>query len=188
MKQIKQRREFHIQLRQYAGNEAWGAARGATIFAKLNAELLPLPDATLVVIDFSAMRRADMSFLREAIVEIVRKHRPRLLFIADNLSDQDLRANLQSALAWRGESLLLRQPRGSPVVLGKQLPKEHEATLRTLERHEEFTSGMLTVDPFALESSTASARLTALWKAGLVDRAAGIAPSGGREYKYFAIQ
>jgi predicted transcriptional regulator len=46
---------------------------------------------------------------------------------------------------------------------------------------------MLTGKPFELESSTASARLSALWKAGLVDRAQGAAPSGGKEYKYFAI-
>jgi hypothetical protein len=189
MKQQKQRRrELRLRLQQIAGPEAWGTARGAEVYSKLNAELLPYPDGTLVVIDFSAVSRSDVSFLREAVVETVRKHRPRLLFIADNLSDPDVRANLEAALSWRGESLLSRQSKGSPLVLGRQLPKEHEITLRALEPHEEFTSGMLTSKPFSLESSTASARLSALWKAGLVERVAGTAPSGGREYKYFAIR
>lgn len=188
MKHQKQlRAELRVRLKRYVGTEAWGTAKGAEVFSTLNSELLPCKEGTLAVFDFAEVQRADVSFLREAIVEIIRKYRPRLLFIADNLSDLDLRANLESALTWRGESLLSREPGGFPGILGKQLPKEHEDTLRALGSREEFTSGMLTAKPFGLESSTASARLSALWKAGLVERVAGTAPSGGREYKYFAI-
>jgi hypothetical protein len=188
MKHQKQlRAEIRVNLRQYVGAEAWGTAKGAEVFSKLNTELLPRREGTLAVLDFAEVQRADVSFLREAIVEIIRKHRPRLLFIADHVSEPDLRANLESALTLRGESLLSRELVGYPEVLGKKLPKEHELTLRALGSQPEFTSGMLTAKPFGLESSTASARLSALWKAGLVERVAGTAPSGGREYKYFAI-
>lgn len=188
MKHQKQlRAEVAIGLKRYVGAEAWGTAKGAEVFSKLNTELLPCREGTLVVFDFGEIQRADVSFLREAVVEIMRKHRPRLLFIADNLIDADIRANLESALTWRSESLLSRESGEDPVVLGRQLPKEHELTLRALTSRSEFTSGMLTAKPFELESSTASARLSALWKAGLVERVSGTAPSGGREYKYFAI-
>lgn len=183
----EQRQEYGLRLREAAGTEAWGTARGAQAFGKINSQLLRLPERTLVALDFTGIARADVSFLREAVVEIIRKYRPRLLFIAVSLTDADLQANLESALALRGESLLLRRAKADPLVLGKKLLKEHEVTLQTLQRHDEFTSGMLTAKPFDLESSTASARLTALWKAGLVDRAAGAAPSGGKEYKYFPI-
>jgi len=187
MNRIKERPEYKLRLSKLASSHAWGAAAGAAAFTKANQHLLPLPDRTLVVIDFTSIERADVSFLREAVVELVRKHRPRLLFIVADLADPDVQANLESALALRGEALLIRRLRGAPFVIGKQLPREHELTLRTLQEHAEFTSAMLTARPFALESSTASARLSALWNAGLVDRAVGVAPSGGKEYKYSPI-
>jgi hypothetical protein len=188
MKHLKEHaEEYRVRLRDVGSAEAWGTARGALAFGKMNAQLLRLPERTLVVLDFTALARADVSFLREAVVEIVRKYRPRLLFIAMSLGNPDLQANLESALALQGESLLMRQAKSEPVVLGKKLPREHRVTLQALQRHREFTSGMLTSKPFELESSTASARLTALWRAGLVDRVQGMARSGGKEYKYFAI-
>lgn len=186
MKHINERHEYRLRLNDLSGAEAWGTTLGSQVFGKINSLLLSLPERTLVAVDFNGISRADVSFLREAVVEIVRKHRPRLVFIAANLVNTDVRANLESALELRGENLLLRQKDG-PIVLGKRLPKEHEATLKVLQKHLEFTSGQLTGRPFDLESSTASARLTALWKAGLLDRAQGAAPSGGKEYKYFPV-
>jgi hypothetical protein len=181
------RQEYALRLHDLAGVEAWGTARGAQAFGKINSQLLRLPDRTLVSLDFTGIARADVNFLREAVVEIVRKYRPRLLFIVACIADPDLQANMESALVLQSESLLMRRPKAEPLVLGKKLPNEHSLTLQALQRHAEFTSGMLTAKPFELESSTASARLTALWKAGLVDRAQGIAASGGKEYKYFSI-
>ena len=189
MNQFTERRlEFKVLLRDLAGgSEAWGTDRGAHVFTQLNGRLPALLDGTLVLIDYSGIDRADVSFQREAVVETLRRHRPRLLFVAFNLTNPDVRANLESALERRGESLILRLPLGEREVIGRRLTNEYQSTLRALRGKNEFTSAMLTAEPFGLESSTASARLTALWKAGLIERIQGSAPSGGREYKYFPI-
>lgn len=185
---IARRQEFKVLLHKLAGGgEAWGTDRGAHVFAQLNGRLPALSEGTLVLIDYSGIERADVSFQREAIVETLRRHRPRLLFVAANLVNPDVRANLESALERRGESLILRLPLGDHEVIGRRLINEYATTLRALRGKNEFTSAMLTAKPFGLESSTASARLTALWKAGLIERVQGSAPSGGREYKYFSI-
>jgi hypothetical protein len=170
------------------GREAWGAERGAEAYGRINIRLRSLSEGTLIVLDYSGLDRSDVSFQREAVVETIRKHRPRLLFVAANLMDADLRANVDHALERQGESLLVREANGAHEVIGKPLTKEHGATLQAVSGHGEFTSGMLTSKPFGLESSTASARLTMLWRAGLIGRIQGAAPSGGREYKYFAIR
>ena len=186
---IQTRQEFAAPLRELVGaGDAWGTDRGAHVFAMLNAKLRDLGDGTLVRIDFSGIERTDVSFQREAVVETIRKHRPRLLFIAANLVDPDVRANVESALERRGESLILRLPVGGYEVIGRRLNQEHEATLRVVHERKEFTSALLTAAPFNLESSTASARLTALWRAGLIERVQGSAPSGGREFKYFPFE
>src|SRR5688500_1214757 len=116
--------EYPVRLDNMAGSEGWGTAKGAQIFAKLNVRLLRLPERTLVVLDLGGLARADVSFLREAVVETLRKHRPRLLFIATGLVNADVQANLESALMLQGECLLLRRGKGVPAVLGKKLPKE----------------------------------------------------------------
>jgi hypothetical protein len=184
----EQRLEFKILLRDFAGGgEAWGTDRGAHVFTQLNSRLPALSTGTLVLVDYSGLERADVSFQREAVVETLRRHRPRLLFVAVHLTSPDVRANLESALERHGDSLLLRLPLGEVEVIGRRLTTEYETTLRALRGAREFTSAMLTAEPFCLESSTASARLTVLWKAGLVERVQGSAPSGGREYKYFSI-
>src|SRR5688572_22475758 len=127
MKRINEPRpDYPLRLEDIMGAEGWGTSRGAQAFGKINLQLLRVPERTLVVLQFAGVLRADVSFLREALVEILRKFRPRLLFIASALANTDLQANLESALILQGESLLLRRGRGEPLILGKQLPKEHE--------------------------------------------------------------
>lgn len=184
------RPEVTVKLIDLIGHsDAWGTEFGAKIFADLNRFLLPLNEGTLVVIDYNGIRRSDASFQREAIIETLRKHRPRLLFVASHIDDPDLRANLELALQKRGDVLLVREKDGQRVILGKRLPIEHQGTLAVVEQTRgEFTSGKLTVKPYNLGPSTASARLTALWKTGLVERVEGAAPGGGKEYRYFSIR
>jgi len=71
-----------IRLVEYVGRtEAWGTDLGARVFARLNVDLMGLSEGTLVPIDFAGLERSDVSFQREAVVETIRKHRPRLLFV-----------------------------------------------------------------------------------------------------------
>ena len=188
MDEIKTPRDYSALLRPGDSPDAWGTSAGIDVFLRLHAELARLPDRTVVVLDYSGIVRTDVSFQREAVVETVRRHRPRLLFIASYVGSEDVLANLAAALEARGEILLVRVQEGQPRVLGRRLAKEHEDTLSTIQEHHQFTSTQLTVPPYGLEGSTASARLTALWKAGLIGRIEAASPSGGREYRYYPIR
>ena len=168
--------------------EAWGTTAGVRAFTAIAQILNHLRASTPVILDYSGLIRADMSFQLEAIVETLRRHRPGLLFLADHVRDADVLANLEAALEVRGERLLIREEGDDPPrVIGRPLSEEHTLTLGVVQQHPGFTSSKLTLDPFGLESSTASARLTFLWKAGLLARMDGTAPSGGREYRYYPI-
>lgn len=178
------RREHPISLRREVGSpDAWGTEFGAMIFARINVQLLGISEGTLVPIDYGGLERSDVSFQREAIVETLRKHRPRLLFIAVNLADPDMQENLSLALERRGEWLLAREKNGKPGVLGKRLTPEQRATLERVWSAGELTSSGL--DDVKL--STASSRLAWLWRAGLVERVEGTSPTGGREHRYLPI-
>lgn len=180
----RKRREHPISLTQEVGaRDAWGTEFGANVFAHINLRLLGVGEGTLVPIDYSGLERSDVSFQREAIVETLRKHRPRLLFIAVNLSDPDMRENLSLALERRGECLLVREQGRHPTVLGKRLTPEQQATLERVWA----TTELMSSDLDAVKLSTASSRLAWLWKAGLIERVQGTSSTGGREHRYFSI-
>lgn len=189
MNEAKQKRATRaIRLAEYVGRpEAWGTDLGARVFAKLNVDLMSLSEGTLVPIDFAGLERSDVSFQREAVVETIRKHRPRLLFVAVNLDDIDLRTNLDLALEKRSESLLLVLSYGQVEVMGKKLAEEQVRTLEEVWKVREATSAQLVRDHPDAKLSTTASRLIALWKAGLVERVEGTASSGGREHTYFAF-
>jgi len=189
MKTIKQNRDtLLLRLVKYIGrSEAWGTDLGARVFSQLNTELISRSEGTLVLIDYDGLERSDVSFQREAVVETLRKHRPRLLFVAVNLEDPDLLTNLELALEKRGEFLLVRRGNGEVRVIGKRLPEEQKRTLETVWKAGEATSAQLVKTAPRGKLSTAASRLMALWRAGLVERVEGTAPSGGREHRYYSI-
>lgn len=189
MNETKQNRATRmIRLVEYVGRtEAWGTDLGARVFARLNVDLMGLSEGTLVPIDFAGLERSDVSFQREAVVETIRKHRPRLLFVANNLDDIDLRTNLDLALEKRGESLLLVSREGNLEVMGKRLAEEQLRTLEQVWTVREATSAQLVRADAEAKLSTTASRLNALWKAGLIERVEGSSSSGGREHTYFAF-
>ena len=150
MDEIKTPRDYSVLLRPGDSPDAWGTSAGIV--------------------------RSDVSFQREAVVETVRRHRPRLLFIASNVGNEDVLANLAAALEARGEILLVRVQEERPRIVGRRLATEHDDTVSAIQEHHQFTSTQLTGPPYGLEGSTASARLTALWKAGLIGRIQGASP------------
>lgn len=181
---------FSVVLRSYLrSSDAWGTELGAKVFASINLELVNLSQSTLVWIDYAGLERSDASFQREAVVETIRKHRPRLLFVAINLIDRDIRGNLGLALERRSEILVVLNKDESVEVLGKELTSDQQRILKAVRASpgSGYTSTNLMKPPFDLKPSTASSQLTALWKAGLVERVEGTASSGGREYTYFPI-
>lgn len=191
MKQKKAKFEVNLTSLLDGRTEAWGTDLGARVFGTLNLKLMGLGEGTLVPVDYSGLERTDVSFQREAVVETFRKHRPRLLFVVVNLVDQDVRTNLEHALDRRGDCVTALEPDGRRKVLGKKLSEEQQATLERMWKLGEATSALFVRE--AAETgkdeklSTASSRLTALWKAGLLERVEGSAATGGREHRYYPI-
>lgn len=183
MNQIKQRLQVTA-----GGGDLWGTEEGIRAFQRFDRLALTFPQGTVVALDCTAVVRSDVSFMRKAIVELLRRHRPRLGFIAVGVADSDVRSNLEAALVARGERLLIRCEQDTTEALGKPLPAEYQQTLRYADDAGEMTSAVLTQPPFNLGASTASARLATLWKAGLLMRHSAVAISGGKEYRYHALR
>ena len=68
--------------------DAWGTDLGARVSAEINRTLVGLSEGTVVVFDYAGIRRSDASFQREAVVETIRRHHPRLLFVVEGIEDR----------------------------------------------------------------------------------------------------
>jgi len=189
METMKQKQPgYRLHLVQVIGRpDAWGTEFGAAVFSRINLQLLGVGEGTLVLLDFTELEHSDVSFQREAVVETLRKHRPRLLFVAVGLTDPDMRENLALALERRGEWLICREERGAPTVIGRRLAPEHMATLERVWKDDCIMSSDL-AEGGEVKLSTASSRLTWLWRAGLVEREEGSSPTGGREHRYYPVR
>ncbi len=134
MKQVWKRQEHSVRLRDFVGDAAaWGTELGIQVFARINKDLAGLNQGSLVVVDYDGLERSDSSFQREAVVETLRKHRPRLLFVTVNLNDPDMKTNLELALEKRAECLVVRSSTGVALI-GKPLAGELMDTLKLASR------------------------------------------------------
>lgn len=179
---------FRVRLENWAeGGDAWGTIAGLRAYGEISQELLTLAAGTVVVLDYGGVTRADVSFQREAVAHTLGRHRPELAFVGVNVNDQDVLSNLSAALQLRGQRLLVHAGKARATVLGEPLSDEHLSTLSRVEGRPGLTTSDLVGPPLGLETSTASARLALLWKAGLVRRFQVAAPSGGKQYEYYPI-
>lgn len=177
---------MRIRLADVIGSsEAWGTEKGADVFSALNKLLLNVSQGTVISLSYKGLHRSDASFQREAVVELLRKYRPRLAFIVTDLRDKDVRANLDLALA-RYQQLLLSVGEAETEILGRQLNEELSKTWALVRRLGDTTTPQLAAS-LRLETATASSRLSTLWKSGLLTRIEAASRSGGREFVYSAI-
>jgi hypothetical protein len=184
----RQRPTYRISLYSNTNEQpdAWGTDFGVSVAAKINRALGGLSEGTLVAFDYGEIKRADASFQREAIVEPMRRHRPRLLFVVEGVADPDIRANLILALQQRGEVVLIRGKAGRSEAIGT-ITRPRLDTLAAVAGADEVTSRWL-VDRLKLTGPNATNRLNDLADAGLIERVGGSATGGGRQYKYYPIR
>ncbi len=189
MNPLNRLRSTHrISLRELTGfDDAWGTDLGAKISADLNRMLVTQSAGTLAVFDFSGIKRSDASFQREAIVETMRRHRPRLLFLIEGITNPDLRSNLVLALERRGDAVFVRNDDGRLEAIGS-VSETQRRTLQAIGDLDEVTSRELLTKLPALTPPNATNRLNDLAAAGLLERADGAAMGGGRQYRFFTIR
>lgn len=181
------RSTYRISLKMHTKEaDTWGTDLGARVSAEINRTLVGLSEGTLVVFDYVGIRRSDASFQREAVVETIRRHHPRLLFIVEGVEDRDLRSNLVLALERRGNAVLLRGKSGRVDAVGAVTQPQIE-TLAAVSNLDEITSRELKKRLPELSASNATNRLNDLASAGLLERVNGSATGGGKQYHFYAI-
>lgn len=166
----------------------WGVEQGKTVHHQLDLELSKVNGSSVIELDLRGIEQADVSFCREAIVEIVRKYRPGRQFFLANFENEVIVENLDAALRRRNQTGLLRLQDGSYSLIGKPIGVDMESMLRDVETMGEATARQIIQRHNKLKIQNCSNKLKALWQLGLLVRDESSAPSGGREYVYKPVK
>ena len=131
------------------------------------------------------MRRIDISFAAETVVELARRYRKEKGFCLIDVSDEDLLGNWEAAAMKQNQPLFVWMD-GKSQIIGLQPSRGNARALEFALKREEVTAAEL-ASALKLQITNASMKLKQLWEKGFLLRRQTAAASGGVEFVYFRI-
>jgi len=166
-------------------NECWGREKGVDVYLKLLAFVNANPGIMIFKISFKGMKRMDISFASEAIVELAYKYRGLKGFCITDLTDADMIENLQAAAEKRRQPVSIRTEDKVSFV-GPTPSKGIEAALNyALQRAQSKAADF--AKSTKLSIANASAKFKKLSDLGYLLRREDMSETGGAEYLYYRI-
>jgi hypothetical protein len=167
-------------------SDGWGRSQGREVHQKLVAFVEAHPGVMVFRVSLSGVRRVDISFASETIVELARCYRGTKGFYLDDLNDPDMMENWDAAARKASQPLMVRGTDGQMRALGLEPSSGNLAAFRfALERASARASELAAAAQISL--TNASTKLKQLWEQGFLLRRENLASSGGIEFEYFRI-
>jgi len=165
--------------------DGWGNAYGREVYQALLKAVEAAPGKLVFRISVAGVRRVDVSFAREALLELAARYRGSKGICLVNVPDVDQLENWEAAALRRGQPLMAWRG-GKPILLGPEPSRGNKGALEYLLEHKETTAAVLARD-LKLSVTNASTKLKQLLEKGYLLRREDLSPSGGVEYTYFVI-
>jgi hypothetical protein len=167
-------------------SDGWGHVQGRETYEKLRATVEAHPTELIFRISLEGVRRTDISFPRESVIELAKNYRGYRGFCLTDLHDLDLLENWDAAARKREQPLMVWNKDMPPTVLGP----EPSTGLREMFQYVLSVPIARTSEAAAnlhLKIPNASNKLKQLWLEGYILRKEQSASSGGVEYEYIRI-
>lgn len=168
-------------------DQGWGREAGRAVYQRLLAHVEDNPGVAVFKVSFGGVRRVDISFAAETVVELARRFRGSKGFSLVDIADADLVENLEAAAARKGQPLMIWQD-DKPRVIGVDPSQGNRdafmfALARPMARAAEFSQA----SP-GMSIANASTKFKQLWEQGFLLRREATAESGGVEFVYYRIK
>lgn len=179
---------MNIHLLEHMDNrpDGWGQVQGRQVYERLRALVETHPIEEVFSISLEGVKRTDVTFPRESVIELAKHYRGRRGFCLININDQDLLDNWDAA-AWRREQPIMVW---DGFRLDRILGSEPSLGLREMFFYVLSVPVARTSEAAAsldLKIPNASNKLKQLWQEGYILRREQSASSGGVEYEYIRI-
>jgi hypothetical protein len=177
-----------IVLRQFMDDDqGWGREAGRIVYQRLLQHVEATPGVIVFRVSFDGVRRLDMSFASETVVELAKRYRGAKGFCLADLSDLDLIENIEAAAIRKAQPLMIWQGDQSRVIGLEPSQGNREALVFALSRPIVRAAEFAQAIPDMLIAN-ASTKFRQLWEQGFLLRREATADSGGVEYVYYRIK
>ena len=168
-------------------DQGWGREAGRIVYQRLLAHVEATPGVIVFRLSFRGVRRVDISFASETVVELARRYRGAKGFCLTDAVDIDLIENVEAAASKKGQPLMIWSGDTARVIGAEPTQGNRDALAfalaRPIVRAAEFAQS--TRD---MSIANASTKFKQLWEQGFLLRREATAESGGVEYVYYRIK
>ena len=165
--------------------EGWGRSEGREVYHRLLDFVEGNSGTIIFKVSLDGVRRLDMSFASETIVELARRYRKSKGFCLVDLEDKDIVENIDAAAEKKEQPLLVWIDKSARVIGGDPSEGAREAFQFAMGR------AQCRASEFAVEKgisiANASMKFKQLWNEGFLLRRESAADSGGVEFVYQRI-
>ena len=166
--------------------EGWGRSQGRDVYQKLITFVEDHPGVMVLKVSLEGVRRVDISFASETIIEVARRYRGSKGFCFIDLTDADMLENWEAAAERKQQPVMVWKDNVGRVVgmrpsQGNQTAFDF-AVKRPLTRAADFASATP-----GMSIANASNKFKQLWQQGFLLRREEACESGGVEFAYYRV-
>jgi hypothetical protein len=166
--------------------QGWGRASGREVYQRLLHHVEEKPGVMVFKVSMKGVKRIDISFASETVVELAKRFRGSKGFCFVDLIDPDLIENWGAAAAKKGQPIMVWHGPEGRVIGVKPSQGNREAMAFALGRPQVRAAEFAQSVP-GMSIANASTKYKQLWEQGFLLRRESVADSGGVEYLYSRI-
>lgn len=186
MNPVKQN-TLEVRLRSLMSHEdGWGVEQGREVHHRLLAIVENHPATDVFRIFLSGVRRTDVSFPRESVVELAKRYRGHKGFCLWDVTEPNILENWDAAAAKREQPILVWNKERANLI-GRKPTKGTEEVFEIALKVDRIRAAAV-AEKLNMKISNASNKLRSLAEEGYLLRRDETAPSGGIEYVYYRIK
>lgn len=175
-----------ITLRNFMdANEGWGRAQGREVHQRLLGFVEANPGVTVFKVSMKGVKRIDISFASETVVELARRFRGSKGFCFTDLSDPDLVENWDAAASKKAQPLFVWDEDKVRMIGTEPSQGNREALAFALANPKARATEFATKQGMPI--ANASMKFKQLWEQGFLLRRESTADTGGVEFVYQRI-
>jgi hypothetical protein len=178
-----------LRLRDYMDSaEGWGRPDGRVTHQRLVEFVEKHPGVMIFRVSLANVRRVDISFASETVVELARRYRGNKGFCLIGLTDPDQRENWEAAAQRAKHPIMSLNEQGQLEILGVEPTPGNSDALKFALGKPETRAAEYAASKDGVSITNASTKFKQLWEQGFLLRREAVAESGGVEFAYFRVQ
>ena len=176
-----------IKLREFMDEpDGWGRVAGREVYQRLLEFVESNPGVVVFRVSMEGVRRVDISFASETLVELARRYRGVKGFCLIDLDDVDMIENWEAAATKKDQPIVLWAGDEGRVIGAEPSQGNRDALTFALNRPQVRTVEFARVTP-DMSIANASTKFKQLWTQGFLLRRERTSESGGVEFVYQRI-